>query len=177
MSVARRSFKDSLTSLFLRNSKSILTSRLSLFFFLITLNIFSNLPFFASPALYYFFTLSLSAVVWGPAIFAFVSTRPELFFRHIIPYGAPIFLSFLLPLIELFRQVIRPFTLIIRLSTNLSAGHIMLYMFSLFSMSSVILSSMLFVLILSLILLEISISLLQAYIFTSLALMYVSETL
>jgi F0F1-type ATP synthase membrane subunit a len=87
------------------------------------------------------------------------------------------FLSFLLPLVELFRQLIRPLTLMIRLRTNLSAGHIMLYMFSFFSLSSFFLSSSLFFIISGLMALEISISLLQAYIFTSLSLIYVRETL
>ena len=54
------------------------------------------------------------------------------FILHLIPYGAPIFLSPLLPLVELFSQIIRPLTLIIRLRTNLSAGHIMMYIFSKF---------------------------------------------
>jgi F0F1-type ATP synthase membrane subunit a len=72
------------------------------------------------------------------------STQLSAFFAHLIPFGAPIFLSFLLPLVELFRQLIRPLTLMIRLSTNLSAGHIMLYMFSYFSLSSNILGITIF---------------------------------
>jgi F-type H+-transporting ATPase subunit a len=105
------------------------------------------------------------------------TTQLSDFFAHLIPFGAPMFLSFLLPLVELFRQLIRPLTLIIRLSTNLSAGHIILYMFSYFSLSSNILGITIFWLLLFLIILEVRISLLQAYIFTSLSYLYMSETL
>jgi F-type H+-transporting ATPase subunit a len=86
------------------------------------------------------------------------------------------FLSVLLPVIELFSQLIRPLTLIIRLRTNLSAGHIMLYMFSLFSLSSSIAFFSIFVLSSLLIMLEVCISMLQAYIFVSLSHMYFVET-
>jgi F-type H+-transporting ATPase subunit a len=87
------------------------------------------------------------------------------------------FLAFLLPVIELFRQFIRPLTLIIRLRTNLSAGHIILYIFSLFSLRSSVAFFSIFVLSRLLIGLEVCISMLQAYIFVSLSHIYFTETI
>lgn len=94
-----------------------------------------------------------------------------------MPYGAPMALGLILPLIEIFSQVIRPFTLIIRLSTNLAAGHIILYMFSYFAVSSLSLLIPVSTVLTILILLESIISALQAYIFTSLTVIYIRETL
>ncbi|MCA9750085.1 MAG: F0F1 ATP synthase subunit A, partial [Romboutsia sp.] len=61
-----------------------------------------------------------------------------------LPYGSPVGLILFLPLVEIFSQIIRPFTLMIRLSTNLSAGHIMMYIFSYFTLLSSILAPFIF---------------------------------
>lgn len=94
-----------------------------------------------------------------------------------LPYGSPAALSLFLPIVEIFSQIIRPFTLIIRLRTNLSAGHIMMYMFSYFTLLSSVLSPFIYVVLSLLFVLELCISALQAYIFVSLISLYVSETL
>jgi len=91
---------------------------------------------------------------------------------HILPYGTPIILIGILPLIEVFSQVLRPFTLSVRLSTNLAAGHILMYIFCFFSMS---LGASIVPIILFLQLFELAISLLQAYIFVRLVSLYVEE--
>ncbi|MCB1713152.1 MAG: F0F1 ATP synthase subunit A, partial [Candidatus Riesia sp.] len=83
---------------------------------------------------------------------------------------------FILPLIELFSQLIRPFTLIVRLRTNLSRGHIILYMFSYFTLLSDALSTIIVPAISVLFILEVCISILQAYIFVTLVRLYIVET-
>ena len=82
----------------------------------------------------------------------------------------------MLPLVELVSQFIRPFTLIVRLRTNLAAGHIILYIFSYFTLLSNTLFPLLSVILFLLFILEIFISLLQAYIFATLLLLYYQET-
>ena len=94
-----------------------------------------------------------------------------------LPYGCPVGLILFLPLVELFSQLIRPLTLIVRLSTNLSSGHIMMYIFSYFTLLSSVLSPFIYVVLFMLFVLEICISALQAYIFVSLLVLYVNETL
>lgn len=94
-----------------------------------------------------------------------------------LPYGSPLGLMLFLPLVEIFSQLIRPFTLMIRLSTNLSRGHIIMYMFSYFTLLSSLVSPFIYVVLVLLFVLELCISLLQAYIFVSLIVLYVNETL
>jgi len=94
-----------------------------------------------------------------------------------LPYGSPLGLILLLPLIEIFSQVIRPFTLMIRLRTNLSRGHIILYIFSYFTLLSDALSTVIVPAITVLFILEICISMLQAYIFVTLVSLYIVETI
>jgi F-type H+-transporting ATPase subunit a len=99
------------------------------------------------------------------------------FTAHLLPYGTPVSLMLFLPLIELFSQLIRPFTLIVRLSTNLASGHIMLYMFSYFTLLSPLLSPILYFVLMGMFCLELCISALQAYIFVSLLVLYTRETI
>jgi F0F1-type ATP synthase membrane subunit a len=103
-------------------------------------------------------------------------TQLKRFIAHILPYGSPLGLIIILPLVELFSQVIRPLTLIIRLRTNLSSGHIILYIFSYFTLLSDTLSVATVPVVFVLYVLEICISLLQAYIFVTLISLYVIET-
>jgi len=103
-------------------------------------------------------------------------TQLKDFMAHMLPYGAPAGLMLFLPLVEIFSQLIRPFTLMIRLRTNLSSGHIMMYMFSYFTLLSSVLSPVIYTVMILLFSLELCISLLQAYIFVSLVSMYVRET-
>lgn len=143
---------------------------------LLVLNLLGNIPGFSVPTMFYFFTCSVSLTIWVSLILVVCTTQLKPFLAHILPYGSPLGLILLLPLIEAFSHLIRPFTLIIRLSTNLSSGHILLYMFSFFSLSSFSLTVRISLVLFVLFMLELMISALQAYIFTSLAHMYISET-
>lgn len=100
----------------------------------------------------------------------------KVFIAHILPQGSPVGLILFLPLVEIFSQIIRPMTLIIRLSTNLSSGHIIMYIFSYFTLLSDILSPFISLVIFVLYILEVCISVLQAYIFVTLISLYISET-
>jgi len=94
-----------------------------------------------------------------------------------LPYGSPLGLILLLPLVEIFSQIIRPLTLTIRFGTNLSAGHVLIFMFSYF----VVLSSRLVipvgVILFGFIILEGRIAILQSLIFITLLGLYLEETL
>jgi F-type H+-transporting ATPase subunit a len=93
-----------------------------------------------------------------------------------LPYGSPIGLMLFLPLVEIFSQIIRPFTLMVRLRTNLSSGHIIMYIFSYFTLLSSALAPFIYLVLAALFVLELCISALQAYIFVSLLVLYANET-
>jgi ATP synthase subunit 6 len=103
-------------------------------------------------------------------------TQLKDFIAHMLPFGSPVGLMLFLPLVEIFSQLIRPLTLMIRLRTNLSSGHIMMYMFSYFTLLSSALSPFIYVVLYLLFFLELAISMLQAYIFVSLLSLYINET-
>lgn len=148
----------------------------SLFVFFVLVNLSGNIPLQSIPTQYYSFTVTLSLLFWIPIIISVCYTDFKNFFAHLLPYGSPVGLILLLPLIEGFSQIIRPFTLIIRLRTNLAAGHIIIFMFSYFTLLSDSLIVPLYLVLYLLFFLELAISVLQAYIFVSLLALYVSET-
>lgn len=164
----------------LSNATPTLNNRKHLFitiaFTLFVLNTVGNIPGLKSLTLFYWFTLSLALSLWLGVILRIYFTQLKSWVSHLLPYGRPIALSVLLPLIEAFRHLIRPFTLIIRLRTNLSSGHIMLYIFSFFAVSSLSLTTFITPVLILLILLEVFVSALQAYIFSSLLLIYITES-
>ena len=93
----------------------------------------------------------------------------------------PLLLYPLMVLIELASYVIRSFSLAIRLSANIMAGHILVHILALtcFSLSSfqVDLSVLVYLLLFSLFVLEFGVACLQAYVFTLLICMYLNDAL
>lgn len=148
-----------------------------LFLFLFVTNLSGNIPLRSIPTLFYSETLTLSLMFWIPIMVCVCLTQLKSFIAHMLPYGSPTALILFLPLVEIFSQLIRPLTLMIRLRTNLSSGHIMLYIFSYFTLLSDALSSVIAPVIFILFILEICISMLQAYIFVTLISLYLVETI
>jgi ATP synthase subunit 6 len=149
---------------------------LSLFFSFLLINLIGNVPLNSIPTMYYRFTFSMSLLFWVPLMICVSLTQLKEFLAHMLPFGSPVGLMLFLPLVEIFSQLIRPLTLIIRLRTNLSSGHIMMYMFSYFTLLSSVLSPFIYVVLYLLFFLELAISMLQAYIFVSLLSLYINET-
>jgi len=148
----------------------------SLFSYFLISNVLGNIPLNSIPTLFYRYTFTISFIYWLAIIICVSSTQIKEFLAHMLPYGSPSALILFLPLVELFSQLIRPLTLIIRLRTNLSSGHIIMYMFSYFTLLSSLLSPFIYIVLSLLFFLELAISALQAYIFVSLISLYINET-
>jgi len=144
------------------------------------LNLLGSIPGVVNPNMYYFFTSGVSLSLWLVVVVLVVKTQVSSFVAHLLPYGTPAGLALILPVIELFRFLIRPFTLMVRLRTNLSSGHIMMFIFSYFALASKSLPSLSLLmggLMFLLYRLELFVCLLQAYIFASLLALYYKETI
>jgi len=83
----------------------------------------------------------------------------------------------LLPIVEFISNLTRPLILVVRLATNLAAGHILLYIFSYFATLLPAASVALRVLLRLLFVIEFLISILQAYIFVNLLTLYIDDRL
>lgn len=137
----------------------------------------ANIPGFTVPMMFYSYALFNALLFWVPIICYALATNFKGFISHMLPYGAPVGLMLFLPLVEIFSQIIRPLTLTIRFATNLSAGHIMMFMFSYFSLLSAPLAPFLYIVLIVLLIMEVFIAFLQSYIFITLLGLYLTETL
>lgn len=173
-SMLKQSALDVLRSMI--NSKVVKFMIIFLFILFLMINLVGNIPLNSIPTLFYSQTLTVSLLFWVPIMICVSITQIKEFLAHMLPYGSPVGLMLFLPLVEIFSQLIRPFTLMIRLRTNLSRGHIMMYMFSYFTLLSSFLSPFIYVVLYILFILELCISMLQAYIFVSLVSLYANET-
>jgi F-type H+-transporting ATPase subunit a len=95
-------------------------------------------------------------------------------FAHLVPIRTPGILIPFIVIIERVRRVIRPLTLAVRLSANIIAGHLLITLLgnqlASFNILAIIVPAELL-----LVSLEIAVSLIQAYVFSTLMTLYVRE--
>ena len=150
------------------------------FFFVLIGNLLSLMPFgialTSQISLILFLSISLSL---GIMIIGIIKHSWG-FVKIFIP-EAPLFLLFVLVPIEIFSYIIRMFSLAIRLSANILAGHTLVSILSSFSISMINVSPFLFFVSLIplffIFLLEIGVAFLQAYVFLVLLSIYLSSSL
>ena len=118
------------------------------------------------------------AVTFCLALLTFIITTvsgTKYYWKHIfwMP-GMPLYMKFFMAPIELLGVIIKPFTLMIRLYANISAGHItmMTLISMIFIFRNWLGSSLSFALAFFISIIEILVALLQAYIFTILSALY-----
>jgi F-type H+-transporting ATPase subunit a len=159
----------------------------SLFFFIWLMNLWELIPVAQFPATSKFaFPFGLTLVVWVTYLFIGMKNQGPLgYFKNMaVPAGAPWWILPLLSPIELLSNIfIRPFTLSIRLFANMLSGHLLLLVFSLgawylFSATiGLLFAAVSFAVFLAVFALEVLITLLQAFIFTTLTAFYIADAL
>ena len=154
-----------------RHYKKYMSHLLTVFFFIWFLNVVGMTPFGINV------TGNIS-VTFGLAIVTFIITTftaKKDYWMHIfwMP-GVPVLMKFILAPIELIGAIIKPFSLMIRLYANMFAGHLVLMSLigMMFVFKSWIGSPLTFGLSFIISLIEILVTLLQAYIFTMLTALY-----
>lgn len=173
-SILKQSLVDGINSIIRAKVTKFLIFILFIIFLMVNLS--GNVPLNSIPTIFYSQTLTISFLFWLPIMICVSLTQFKNFMAHMLPYGSPLGLILFLPLVEIFSQLIRPLTLIIRLRTNLARGHIMMFIFSYFTLLSSFLSPFIHIVLVLLFILELCISALQAYIFVSLISLYINET-
>ncbi len=145
-------------------------------FYLILLNFFSLFPYVFPSTRHLIFNLSISlSILTGILIFSIYSNYLK-FMSHLVPYNSPKPLINFIVIIELIRYLIRPMTLAIRLSSNLIAGHLILILLSNFIIKFIYLMPLRLLVQNTLLVLEISISVIQAYVYSVLITLYFKES-
>nr|ALO64489.1 ATP synthase F0 subunit 6 [Lasioglossum pauxillum] len=164
---------------FLNLSKKKIASNIIIFLTIMMLfmmlNLLSLMPYIFTPSSHMSINLSLSLSLWISFMLYGWIINTNKMFTHLLPMNTPGLLMIFMIMIESISNFIRPWTLAIRLSANMLAGHLLLSLLgsTLESMPYMIL---LFLIQNLLLLLEISVSIIQAYVFAILTLLYFNES-
>jgi len=143
---------------------------ISLLLLLIVNNLLGILPYIFTPTTHIVITLSLSLILWIAQIIFGVVHNVIGVFSHILPLRTPRVLIIFIILVETIRNIIRPLTLAIRLMANIIAGHLLLSLMGRGGLYKRVLVGQVL-----LILLEIGVSVIQAYVFITLISLYFKE--
>uniref|UniRef100_A0A0C4ZKF9 ATP synthase subunit a n=1 Tax=Phagocata gracilis TaxID=1354672 RepID=A0A0C4ZKF9_9PLAT len=90
-------------------------------------NIFGILPYSFSSTSHFIFVSFISFIMWA---ISFSSKNFLNYIAHHTPQSAPLLIAASLSIIEFISNIIRPLTLTLRLSINITTGHVFFYLLS-----------------------------------------------
>nr|BAC23325.1 ATPase subunit 6 [Chaunax penicillatus] len=153
----------------------------SLMVFIMTLNLLGLLPYTFTPTTQLALTLGLAMPLWLMTIIIGLRNKPNAVIIHFLPKGTPRPLIPVLIIIETTSVIIRPLALAVRLMANLTAGHLMMQLIAMATLTLIPYLMPLWILtwtLLSLLLvLEVAVALIQAYVFVLLLSLYLQENI
>nr|BCD55991.1 ATP synthase subunit 6 [Ficedula owstoni] len=153
----------------------------SLMIFLLLINLLGLLPYTFTPTTQLSMNLALAFPLWLATLLTGLRNQPSTSLGHLLPEGTPTLLIPALIMIETTSLLIRPLALGVRLTANLTAGHLLIQLIStatvaLFStMPAVSLLTLLVLLLLTI--LEVAVAMIQAYVFVLLLSLYLQENI
>nr|BAQ00100.1 ATPase subunit 6 [Leiolepis reevesii rubritaeniata] len=152
---------------------------ISLILLLLTMNVIGLLPYTFPPTTQLSMNMALALPLWLATVMIGLRTQTTSSLAHLLPIGTPTPLIPALILIETVSLIIRPLALGVRLTANLTAGHLLLHLISTATMNLTLLlpiiSPLPMTILLLLTILEIAVALIQAYVFTLLLSLYLQE--
>nr|YP_009002443.1 ATP synthase F0 subunit 6 [Sinocyclocheilus anophthalmus]AHH44974.1 ATP synthase F0 subunit 6 [Sinocyclocheilus anophthalmus] len=151
----------------------------SLMIFLITTNMLGLLPYTFTPTTQLSLNLGFAVPLWLATVIIGMRNQPTVALGHLLPEGTPIMLIPVLIVIETISLFMRPLALGVRLTANLTAGHLLIQLiatavFVLLPMMPVV-AILTAALLFMLTLLEVAVAMIQAYVFVLLLSLYLQE--
>nr|USH58234.1 ATP synthase F0 subunit 6 [Atrichornis rufescens]USH58247.1 ATP synthase F0 subunit 6 [Atrichornis rufescens] len=153
----------------------------SLMIFLMTINLLGLLPYTFTPTTQLSMSLALAIPLWLGTLLIGLRNQPSTSLGHLLPEGTPTPLIPALILIETTSLLIRPLALGVRLTANLTAGHLLIQLISTATtalsstMPAISLLTLLILLLLTI--LEVAVAMIQAYVFVLLLSLYLQENI
>nr|YP_009943801.1 ATP synthase F0 subunit 6 [Acanthisitta chloris]QOD95619.1 ATP synthase F0 subunit 6 [Acanthisitta chloris] len=154
---------------------------MSLLTLLLTINLLGLLPYTFTPTTQLSMNMALAFPLWLATLLTGLRNQPSASLAHLLPEGTPTPLIPALILIETTSLLIRPLALGVRLTANLTAGHLLIQLISTattvlsFTMPAVSLLTLTVLLLLTI--LEVAVALIQAYVFVLLLSLYLQENI
>nr|YP_009344589.1 ATP synthase F0 subunit 6 [Monticola gularis]APU51185.1 ATP synthase F0 subunit 6 [Monticola gularis] len=153
----------------------------SLMVFLLLINLLGLLPYTFTPTTQLSMSLALAFPLWLATLLTGLRNQPSATLGHLLPEGTPTPLIPALIMIETTSLLIRPLALGVRLTANLTAGHLLIQLISTATMvlasTMPAVSLLTLMLLLLLTLLEVAVAMIQAYVFVLLLSLYLQENI
>nr|YP_009132666.1 ATP synthase F0 subunit 6 [Eleotris oxycephala]AKA63360.1 ATP synthase F0 subunit 6 [Eleotris oxycephala]ALP86177.1 ATP synthase F0 subunit 6 [Eleotris oxycephala] len=151
----------------------------SLMLFLISMNMLGLLPYTFTPTTQLSMNMGFAAPLWLATVLIGMRNQPTVALGHLLPEGTPTPLIPVLIIIETISLFIRPLALGVRLTANLTAGHLLIQLIAtaafvllpLMPTVAILTGALLFLLTL----LEVAVAMIQAYVFVLLLSLYLQE--
>nr|AAK72184.1 ATP synthase 6 [Sabanejewia romanica] len=151
----------------------------SLMVFLITINMLGLLPYTFTPTTQLSLNMGLAVPLWLATVLIGMRNQPTVALGHLLPEGTPIPLIPVLIIIETISLFIRPLALGVRLTANLTAGHLLIQLIAtavfvllpMMTTVAILTAAVLFLLTL----LEVAVAMIQAYVFVLILSLYLQE--
>lgn len=155
----------------------------TIFVFIVILNIFGIVPYTFSPTSHIAVTFGLSLSIFIGVTFLGIVNYGFNYFSMFMPAGSPIILAPFMVLIELVSHMAKAISLGVRLAANITAGHILFailsgFVWTMLTAGGILTLASIFPLfiVLFITIIEIAVAFIQAYVFSLLTAIYISES-
>nr|ALB38298.1 ATP synthase F0 subunit 6 [Equus cf. scotti PH-2017] len=152
---------------------------MSLILFIGSTNLLGLLPHSFTPTTQLSMNLGMAIPLWAGTVFMGFRHKTKAALAHFLPQGTPIFLIPMLVVIETISLFIQPVALAVRLTANITAGHLLMHLIggATLALMSISPSTALitFIILTLLTILEFAVAMIQAYVFTLLVSLYLHD--
>nr|UFX54134.1 ATP synthase F0 subunit 6 [Cryptotis lacertosus]UFX54212.1 ATP synthase F0 subunit 6 [Cryptotis mam] len=152
---------------------------ISLIMFIGSTNLLGLLPHSFTPTTQLSMNLGMAIPLWAGTVITGFRHKTKASLAHFLPQGTPLPLIPMLIIIETISLFIQPMALAVRLTANITAGHLLIHLIggaTLVLMNiSPITAFITFIILVMLTVLEFAVALIQAYVFTLLVSLYLHD--
>nr|YP_778726.1 ATP synthase F0 subunit 6 [Phocarctos hookeri]ANN02986.1 ATP synthase F0 subunit 6 [Phocarctos hookeri]CAJ56915.1 ATPase subunit 6 [Phocarctos hookeri] len=152
---------------------------MSLITFIGSTNLLGLLPHSFTPTTQLSMNLGMAIPLWAGTVIMGLRHKTKASLAHFLPQGTPSPLIPMLVIIESISLLIQPMALAVRLTANITAGHLLIHLIGGATLAltniSMITALITFTILILLTILEFAVALIQAYVFTLLVSLYLHD--
>nr|YP_003718.1 ATP synthase F0 subunit 6 [Rhyncholestes raphanurus]CAD48218.1 ATP synthase F0 subunit 6 [Rhyncholestes raphanurus] len=152
---------------------------MSLILFIASTNLLGLLPYSFTPTTQLSMNIGMALPLWMGTVLLGFRNKPKVSLAHFFPQGTPTPLIPMLIVIETISLFIQPLALAVRLTANITAGHLLIHLIGSATLAlssiSMAVSTITFAVLFLLTILELAVAMIQAYVFTLLVSLYLHD--
>lgn len=152
---------------------------ISLIIFIGSTNLIGLLPYSFTPTTQLSINLGMAIPLWAGTVILGFRHKTKASLAHFLPQGTPLPLIPILVIIETISLFIQPIALAVRLTANITAGHLLIHLIGSATLAliniNITVAFITFIILVLLTVLEFAVALIQAYVFTLLVSLYLHD--